>query len=281
MVAISSYDTPPFRQTLDAIHRYLAQNGVAAAETHFLAGDSARAGQAFARAGGAGEILFLTLGTPAVRAVLAHSVSSTMVSCMVLSADLLRDAPNATGVVMEFPLETQLAAMRRVLPKARTVGVLYNPEENKLKVEAAARMARKFGLTLYAREVSAPRNLPDALERVLSQADALWGLPDQTVLAPETARAILLASFRARVPFIGLSDAWVKAGAIYALEWDYDDLGQQCAATALRVLQGARPKSLAPAAPRKFVYSINARTANHMNIEIPRELLQGPNQIHQ
>ncbi|MCD6581287.1 MAG: hypothetical protein J7K90_05755 [Desulfuromusa sp.] len=60
------------------------------------------------------------------------------------------------------------------------------------------------------------------------------------VLNPKTAKNILLFSFRNKIPFIGLSNAWVKAGALYALERDYDDIGQQSAEQCVQVLSVKR-----------------------------------------
>ena len=70
--------------------------------------------------------------------------------------------------------------------------------------------------------------------------DVLFALPDRMVYTRESARGILLQSFRKRTPVIGPNEAWVRMGALYALDWDYDEVGVVCAQLALRALQEAR-----------------------------------------
>ena len=107
----------------------------------------------------------------------------------------------------------------------------------------------------------------------------LWGLTDQLVLSPQTAQAILLFSFRNRIPFTGLSKSWVKAGALYALDRDYADIGAQCGEMALQILRGASTSSLPPARPRKLKYVVNLRTADRMKLKIPESLVDGADQV--
>jgi putative ABC transport system substrate-binding protein len=169
--------------------------------------------------------------------------------------------------------------LQRFLPQKKIVGVLFNPKENGDKIETATKLASDLGLRLIARAVETPQDLPDALENLARQIDVLWGIADQTVLSPQTAEAILLTAFRHRIPFVGLSMSWVKAGALYALDRDYLDLGAQCGEMALQLLQGAQASALPPIAPRKVVYSLNLKTASYMKVDIPEALIKGAQQV--
>jgi len=161
------------------------------------------------------------------------------------------------------------------LPDQKHVGVLYNPAQNQARVNEARRLSKVLGIELHAQMVSSPRELPEAMERVANQAGVFWGMTDTLVLHPQVAQSLLLFSFRNRIPFIGPSRSWVKAGALYALERDYIDMGRQCGELALKVLQGTSIGGLPPKAPRKIGYIINLKTARHMKIEIPAQLQKG------
>jgi len=165
-------------------------------------------------------------------------------------------------------------AMHKLMPEIKIVGVLYNPQENQAKVDAAVQAAKKEGLTLLPKEVGTPRALPDALESLAKRVDLLWGINDQMVLSPQTAEAVLLFSFRRAVPFVGLSSSWVKAGALYSLDRNYSDLGAQCGELALKILNGAKPGALPPVPPRKVLYSLNLKTADHMKLDIPQSIIE-------
>ena len=58
----------------------------------------------------------------------------------------------------------QLEWLRRFLPTAKTIGVIYNPRENQQRIEAASRIAQQLRLKLESQPVSDIRELPTALE---------------------------------------------------------------------------------------------------------------------
>ena len=96
--------------------------------------------------------------------------------------------------------------------------------------------------------------IPAALDQIATRADVLLALPDSTVYTRESARGILLQSFRKRTPVIGPNDAWVRMGALYALDWDYDEVGAVCAQLASREVQGPRSAGTLPAPPGAPAY---------------------------
>jgi putative ABC transport system substrate-binding protein len=179
--------------------------------------------------------------------------------------------PGATGVFLEFPPEVEFQWLKRLLPGSRRVGVLYSAQ-NEAWVGGAERAARAAGLELVALRVNRPADLPHALDAITRGAEVLLGVADPLVLTPETARTVLLASLRERVPFVGMSGPWVRAGAFYALDRDYDDVGRQCGAMAASLLrgQGTPPR---PEPPRKVLYSINGLTAEHLRITVSPDIL--------
>jgi len=99
-------------------------------------------------------------------------------------------------------------------------------------------------------------------------------------MSPHTAKNILLSTFRASVPVVGLSKSWTKAGALYSLQPDYSDVGRQCGEMALRILEGATTSSMLPEYPEKVTYSLNSRTAEYMKMEFPEKLLKGADEVY-
>ena len=281
ITVLVSHDGAQYRDALRGFQQALAQSGAsdAAMDVHVLDGDGTKALPALQQARRDGAALVFAIGALATQAALAESREMPLVAGLILNADSLQRSGNAAGVVLDSPPEVQLDWIKRLLPEARTVGVLFNPLENRQRIEAAARAAQAKGLKLVAREVDTPEALPGALDSLAKRVDVLWGIVDPVVLSPETAQAVLLFSFRNGIPFIGLSSAWVKAGAIYALDWDYEDIGKQCAELAQKILKGAHAGNLPPVTPRKLSYSINLRTARHMKVGISESLVRGAAQV--
>ncbi len=280
IVVVTSRDDGPYEGVVKGIRGLLTgdEKGLGL-RVHSLQSDSEEAREAIRAARSGGTAPILTVGSMATRAALDAPGDAPVIACMVVDADDLREARNATGVLLEFPLETQLEWIRRFSPKSQSIGVLYNPAENREKIKKAKRIAKRLGLRIVAREVHRPQDLPDALDSLAREADLLWAVTDQMVLSRQTAQAILLFSFRHRMPFTGLSSSWVKAGALYALDRDYEDMGAQCGEMAIQVLNGRKASSLPPAIPRKVVYALNLRTAEHLKLNLPQHLIEGAAEV--
>lgn len=281
ILVVMSQETAPYKDVITGFRQHLASVNEAGAliEEHSLQGDTSKASALFKAAKGRRVRLILTVGSPATQAALQEASDIPTIASMILSAAELKQSPNATAVVLDFPLETQLQWLQKIAPQAKTVGVLFNPKENRAKIEAAAKVARLLGLTLLPEEVETPQAIPDALETLSKQAEILWGVPDQMVLSPQTAEPILLFSFRHRIPFTGLSTSWAKAGALYSLDRDYKDVGLQCGEIASKILRGTPVSALPPSPPRKVSYALNLKTADHMKIAIPQALIEGAQQV--
>lgn len=279
-VLISANDAP-FREAVTGFNDFLARQGYKAGYEVFpLDGDAGKAGQAIQKIRAGGARLVFTVGSLATDAAVKGITDIPIVACLVLRTDLLKRHGNATGVGLEFPVETQIAWMQRMLPRARTVGIIYNAAENQAKVDEAVAAAKWAGLRLEVEQVRSPQDVPAALNNLSRRVDLLWGLPDSIMLSPLIAKNVLLFSLRNSIPVVGPSAAWVKAGALYSLDGDYADLGAQCGEMAARVLEGARPAAIPASAPRKVQYTLNLYTAKQMRLSLSDQLLSGAHQTY-
>ena len=204
------------------------------------------------------HVAMITLGPRAAAQAAREAPSLATVECMSAPA-----SPSAQAVPPTIPLEQQLAWLRRLLPDARYIGILYDPAQNAEAVDALAAALRRANLNPVLVPVAAPAMLPAALAHLSRSADALLAVPDTTVYTRETEKALLLFSFRYKLPLIGLSETWVRAGALYALDWDYRELGAFCARLALRQLSGVHAAAANP--PRPHVY-VNQRSARRFHL---------------
>ena len=274
LVVVSSGDARTYQQALAGIRKlgYPVETLKAGADS-----DGAVA-EAIRRAGRDGAIV--TLGAKATALVARAAPTIPVVNCMVIGSDAKGPA-GTTVVPLEVPVETTIQWMRRLLPKAQNVGILFDPAQNARRAEDGAAALKRAGYASVLEPVTAPAALPDALMRLTNTVDVLHAIPDTTVFAPEHSRALLLFSFRNRIPLAGPSEGWVKAGALYAVDWDYADLGRYCGSLALRPLPSGRapsppPPPLEPARTRVVV---NLRAAEQMHINWDPELLRSVDQV--
>lgn len=280
ILVLGGKDAPPYRAAIEGFRNALHEQGVAARQdVRFFGDDEGQGRTLVAAAVGRGDRLILALGAAATTLACEQS-QVPVVATMMLDDQAIRSVANATGVPIGYSTETELKWLQRFLPDKKRVGVLYNAGQNEGKIAEARIQARELGLDLVAQEVDTAKQLPDALKSLANRVDVLWGVADRVVLTPQTARAILLFSFRNRIPFAGLSQAWVKAGALYSLERDYTDLGAQSAGMAAKILKGTAVAAVPPEPPRRVLYSLNLKTAERVKVHILDEVVRAAKKVY-
>jgi len=273
VLVVLSSDAQPYQDALTGL-RHAAPAGTAFVVVA-LHGDSTRIADVLSAVGADPRpAVIVTFGTMATRNVLRHVTDLPVVAGMILNPAELDGAANATAVYLEYPVEVELEWMTRVLPGHHRIGIVYHAAEGGRRVEKARQLA-----SIQAIHIDSPAELPDALQQLTNRADVLWSLNDPVVYNSETARSLLLFSLRNRIPMIGQSSAWVRAGALYALDRDYEDVGAQCAQLVIQVLAGALPADLAPVPPRKVRYAVNMRTATDIGLTLSDAVVRGAAEV--
>ncbi len=223
--------------------------------------------------------IIYALGSDSIQWATSKTTQIPIVATMALKNDLLRQSTNITGVSLRYSMKTQFQLLKKFFSQKKTIAILFNPDENAKTIEEIREVSQQTGFNMVAIPVESPKELPFALEQMANKVEIMFAIPDETVMSVRTAKELLLASFRNKVPLVGLSDNWVKSGAFYALSWDYEDLGRQCGALAQKLLNGASVQTTPPEYPRKVTYTINAKIAEQMNMEIPEDLLKGAKMV--
>jgi len=267
----------PFTQAAGAIEEELKQSRLQPeVVTYDLDGSQDNAPAVIERIRAAHPALILPVGTLATEVVLSANLPIPVVFSMVLypaqSGFLNRPGREVTGSSLDIPLETQFRALRRLVPAAKRVGVLYSPKETGALIDTARQVAARVDLELDAREVERPERAPSLFDMLLRDVDAVWTVADSHVFTAETTAALILAALRARVPFFGLSTAQVRSGALAALSNDYTDNGKQAAELALRVLGGERAGAIPATPARNATLNLNLRTAQHLGLSVDPEV---------
>ncbi|MCF7970051.1 MAG: hypothetical protein K9L22_02660 [Methylococcaceae bacterium] len=220
-------------------------------------------------------LALLSLGSAATRFAVKNFSRTPICAALIVDDSLVKNVPNATAIVLNFPVKLQLEWLKKIAPHKNHLAVFYNPEKNQTEVQQLQRLAGQYAVTIHPYSVSSTLDLVDTLKHLSQQIDVLWSFPDTSFLNPQSAKQLLLYSFRNRIPLIGVSEQWTKAGALYALDRDYSDIGRQCNDKLQLLAQGVKAKNIAISIPEKVYYSINERTFEHMKIDLPASLKKG------
>lgn len=212
--------------------------------------------------------LVFVVGKQAAKAARANvDKSIPVIFAMVLNPereDLKTD--NITGISLEIPVDVQLGALKSIVPKAKKVGIIYNPKKMGDLVAQANEVAARRGVEIIASKVDAPEDTPRALRAFADGIDAFWLIPDPTVVTPQAFKAILEFSQKQNVPFFAYNEAFVKAGALLSLGPNATSIGAQACGVAKQVLAGKSPKNIDIAAPTGMELFLNMKTSEQLGL---------------
>lgn len=228
--------------------------------------------------GGGAPKLIIALGTDALMRVLRRDLRVPVVAALIprsgyerVLKELGRKSSAAvTAVYLDQPFGRQLDLLRLALPDARRVGVLWGPESVRLQPMLASALQAR-GLQELGGPVVTDGAAFSSLKEVLGSADVLLAVADPQVYNSATISNILLTTYRARVPMLAFSPAYVRAGALLSLYSGPAQIGSQAGVMARSVLQG---QALPPAQyPAEFGVSVNEHVARSLGLALDEGLL--------
>ncbi|MGB0910683.1 MAG: ABC transporter substrate-binding protein, partial [Nitrospirales bacterium] len=216
----------------------------------------------------------VAVGLKAALVVRQDLSSIPSVYCMVLDPGKYQlTKSKMTGIALEIPFTRQMKSLQEVLPKVKRVGVLYNPLKTGRIVKAARAQAKAIGIELVPRVVSSEKEVPATLRTIVPQIDALWLLPDSTVLTSDSFHFLLQTTLEGNVPVIGFSSDLVSKGALLSVHFRYEDVGKQAARVTRKFLNGHAFTPGAILSPEPLRLAINLNTANFLGISVPPDVL--------
>lgn len=217
--------------------------------------------------------LVVAVGLKAALAAKLEIIDTPVVYMMIL--DPLKhqfNRPNMTGTLLEVPVDRQLKLIKSFLPGVRRLGTLYDPKKSAGRIKEAEQQASALGLELKGFPVESDRDVPSQLRALLGTADALWLLPDSTVLNNDSVNFLLQTTLAQHVPVIGFSPEFTRLGALMGFSVSYGEVGRETGQLARRVLNGDRPTSSKPVPIERLKISVNFKTAKFLGISLPPEL---------
>jgi putative ABC transport system substrate-binding protein len=275
IVALKSADVDVYNESLEGFRSVV---GTSTITEYDMEGDLQRGRNFLARLRtGPRPDLILAIGIWALQVVAEEVRDIPVVFTMVLNPSTVigYQAKNITGASMNVPIEQQIGLLRKVSPQIRRIGVVYDPSRTGVLVREAERVAHQHGVRLVARAIASARDGIAALDSMQGEIDALWILPDLTVLAQESVQYMLLFSFRNRIPVLGLSENQARMGALLGLSFASGrDVGVQAGEVAKEILAGRRAEDLPFTVARKLRLTVNLRTAGKIGLQVPREIVE-------
>ncbi|KVN36076.1 ABC transporter substrate-binding protein [Burkholderia pyrrocinia] len=225
--------------------------------------------------------VIVAIATPAAQAVVASTKSVPVVYSGVtdpVAAQLVKGwgptGTNVTGVSDKLPLDRQVALIKRVVPNAKTVGMVYNPGEanSVVVVKELKAILAKQGMTL--KEAAAPRtvDIGPAAKSLIGKVDVIYTNTDNNVVSAY--EALVKVANEAKIPLVAGDTDSVKRGGIAALGINYGDLGRQTGKVVARILKGEKPGAIASETSSNLELFVNTGAAAKQGATLAPDLVK-------
>ncbi len=241
-----------------------------------MAGDLNQPAKLADKVRGLGPKLVLALGVKAATALKAEIKDIPIIVLLVPNAQesgLLGD--NVTGVDMEPPVEEQLRQFRRAFPDVGQIGIMYDEKHSGTFIREASRAAAALGIKLVLVKVAQRKDVPDALERVFQESQAVWLIRDPTVLSKELFNRALVMQSEKKRPIFVQTPSFVKAQAVCSFSASYGNQGRRAADVAKKILAGTSVADIPLQAPDGKL-TINPNSAAKAGVTVAPAVLNDP-----
>ena len=224
--------------------------------------------------------LVLAIATPATQAIAGKTTEIPILGTAVtdyVSARLVdsNEAPggNVTGTTDMNPIKEQIDLLVKLVPDAKTVGVLYTSSEDNsiLQAQIAKEAIEKLGLNYVEATVTNSNDVQQATQSIVGKCDAIY-IPTDNTFASAMPMVHGVTSV-SKTPVICGESGMVTNGGLATLGINYYDLGYQTGLMGVKILKGeAEPASMPVEASTKFDFAINGAVAEEIGLTIPADL---------
>ena len=174
----------------------------------------------------------------------------------------------------------KLGLLRELVPKARTVGVLVNPQSPPSQAERTDVLtaAQAVGQRVIVLNVRKEGDFDTAFATIVHERAGALLITGDALFTSRRDKLVALAA-RHAVPTIHTEMLFVEAGGLMKYGASITDAYRQVGIYAARILKGERPGDLPVVQPTKFELVINLRTAKALGLTIPPSLLLRADQV--
>ena len=207
-----------------------------------------------------------TQTTPVIFSAVTDPVSAKLVES--------REHPggNVTGTSDQSSdaISTQINLIKKVLPKAKTIGILYTQSEpnSVVQKDEAKRLLEEKGFTVVEKTILDSNNVKAAAESLMAEVDMVF-VPTDNIIS-STMETVKQVSIKHKVPVFGGSTEMIAVGGLYNYGTNYEELGRQTARMLVRILKGEKPDNIAVELPEKLELHTNQEMADALGIDISK-----------
>lgn len=212
--------------------------------------------------------VIIAISTPSAQAAVNNIKNKPVFFSAVVNpenAGILRK--NVTGVSDKSPVKKQVQLIKKLLPEAKNIGIVYNTSEQNsfYLTDAFTKAAEEEGYTVKVKGISNISEMASALDAILPTIDVLYTSIDNTVAS--TYPLIVEKSNKANKPIIGATKSFAEQGAL-AIDGISDyQVGYQTGEMVAKYLNGEKIENIPYEVVEKSEIHINKDVAERFGIK--------------
>ncbi|AFM00627.1 MULTISPECIES: ABC transporter substrate-binding protein [Desulfitobacterium] len=223
--------------------------------------------------------LILAIATPSAQAmasatdeipILITAVTDPVEAKLVDSMN--KPGGNISGTTDMNPIKDQLELLKKLVPTAKTVGVIYNAAEvnSEVQVRIVKEEAPALGLEIVTTTVASSADVLQAAQSLIGKVNAIYVPTDNMVVS--AAQSVVQVANANKIPLISGESSVVDAGGLGTIGINYKNLGAQTGEMALRILDGAKPADMPVEGQKNFDIVLNQEAIDLLGIEVPADI---------
>ncbi|GAK47647.1 putative ABC transport system substrate-binding protein [Secundilactobacillus oryzae JCM 18671] len=186
-----------------------------------------------------------------------------------------RPGGNVTGVSDQAPLEAQLNLIKRIMPKMKTLGIIYTSSDDSATAQYKMfkTIAKKENVTLKAYSIANTNDVNQVSQQMVRNVDAVYVPTDNTIAS--AMQTLVANANAAKVPVFPAVDTMVKDGGLATLSINQYDLGVETGKMTAQILKGKMNPAVTPIHFfRKGDMTVNLKQAGKLGIKLPQSIIK-------
>lgn len=190
-----------------------------------------------------------------------------------IADSLEKPGGNKTGTTDRWPYDKQVKLIRDLLPKAKKIGMLFNPGESNTQasLEEIRPALKKYGFEAIELSVANTNEVSGAAKSLVGRVDALLIPADNTAVSAFD--VIVKIADKNRLPLFAGNEPCVEKGAIATYGVNYKKIGHATGKLIVKILRDkVSPGDIPVVVESDADLIINMQAAAKQGVTIPQEL---------
>ena len=185
----------------------------------------------------------------------------------ILDPQALPQLPStACGISLRIPVGIQLERIAQNFGTLKKIGLLFDPLHNQWFYDQALVRAREYGIEIIGLPVQSKNQIAGVLKDHKSGLDAIWMIPDQTVISEKIIHYVIKQGIYNQMGVIGYNSFFTRSGAFFSFEFAYDLLGEQVGTAINAYLETGVCRQESPV----FNVIVNQNIADKIGIQVSK-----------